>query len=97
MTEAKQATNPEELERQIMSSVVPKNERENWACREIERLRHGLENCRLLAARNRQESWALLILGFCAEAGIAGNIMRDFPNADCHGPDWTDRDGEYLK
>lgn len=65
--------------------------------KEIERLRHGLENCRLFAARNRKESWALLILGFCAEAGIVGSIARDYPNADCHGPDWTDRDGEYLK
>lgn len=65
--------------------------------KEIERLRHGLENCRLLAARNRKESWALLILGFCAEAGVVGSITRDYPNADCHGPDWTDRDGEYLK
>lgn len=31
---------------------------------EIEKLRAGLENCRLLAARHRKEDWALLILGF---------------------------------
>lgn len=43
---------------------------------EIEKLRLGLENCRLLAARHRKEDWALLILGFCAEAGVVGSITR---------------------
>lgn len=43
----------------------------------IERLQFGLENCRLLAARHRKEDWALLILGFCAEAGVVGSITRD--------------------
>lgn len=43
---------------------------------DMERLRLGLENCRLLAARHRKEAWALLILGFCAEAGVAGGITR---------------------
>ena len=50
--------------------------------KEIERLRFALENCRLFAARNRKESWALLILGFLAEAGVVGSVTRDFPNAD---------------
>jgi hypothetical protein len=36
------ATPAEELERQIMSPSVPKNEREHWAAREIERLRAKL-------------------------------------------------------
>ena len=36
---AAQSTPPEELERQIMSSNVGKNEREWWAAAEIERLR----------------------------------------------------------
>ena len=36
----------------------------------------GLQNCRLLAARHRNEDWALLILGFCAEAGEVGSVMR---------------------
>lgn len=63
--------------------------------REIERLKMGLENCRLLAARHRKEAWALLILGFCAEAGVVGSVTRD--TSDHHGPDWTERDGEYLK
>lgn len=43
---------------------------------EIEKLRLGLENCRLFAARHRKEDWALLILGFCAEAGVVGSITR---------------------
>ena len=42
----------------------------------MERLHFGLENCRLLAARHRKESWALLILGFCAEAGVVGSVTR---------------------
>ena len=43
---------------------------------EIEKLRFELENCRLLAARHRNEPWALLILGFCAEAGVVGSVTR---------------------
>ena len=43
---------------------------------EIEKLRNGLENCRLFAARNRNEDWALLILGFCAESGVVGSVTR---------------------
>ena len=43
---------------------------------EIEKLRNGLENCRLFAARNRNEEWALLILGFCAEYGDVGSVTR---------------------
>lgn len=46
------------------------------AADEIEKLRMALENCRLLAARNRKESWALLILGFCAEGGVVGSVTR---------------------
>ena len=42
----------------------------------MEKLRLGLENCRLLAARHRKEDWALLILEFCAEAGVVGSITR---------------------
>ena len=43
---------------------------------EDEKLRMALENCRLLAARHRKEDWALLILGFCAEGGVVGSVMR---------------------
>ena len=49
MMKACAATNPQELERQIMSSLVPKNEREHWAAREITHLRNGLENERATA------------------------------------------------
>jgi regulator of replication initiation timing len=51
----------------------PKNE----ALRlEVEKLRFGLENCRLLAARHRKEDWALLVLRFCAEAEVVGSVTR---------------------
>ena len=40
------------------------------------KLKHALENCRLLAARHRKEDWALLILGFCAEGGVVGSATR---------------------
>jgi len=39
MSDAKAATSAAELERQILSCMVPKNEREHWACNEIQRLR----------------------------------------------------------
>ncbi len=43
---------------------------------DFEKMRMALENCRLLAARHRKEDWALLILGFCADAGVAGSVTR---------------------
>jgi hypothetical protein len=43
---------------------------------EIKRLHHALENCGLLAARNRDVVWARTILGFCAEAGVAVSTTR---------------------
>lgn len=46
------------------------------AKKDAERMHFGLENCRLLASRYRKEDWALLILGFCAEAGVAGSVTR---------------------
>ena len=36
----------------------------------------ALENCRLFAARNRNEEWAKTILRFCGEAGIIGSPLR---------------------
>ena len=45
----------------------------------------------------RAELTTEIIRPFCAEAGVVGSITRDYPNSDCHGADWTDRDGEYLK
>jgi hypothetical protein len=44
--------------------------------KERDALLMGLKNCRLLAARHRKEDWALLILGFCAEAGVVGSVTR---------------------
>lgn len=41
MSDAKQATPPAELERQICSATVPKNEREWWARHEISRLQES--------------------------------------------------------
>lgn len=41
---AKQATDPIDLERQIMDSNIPKNEREWWAAREIEKLRAAVQD-----------------------------------------------------
>ena len=43
---------------------------------EVERIELGLQNCRLFAARHRKDDWALMILGFCAEAGEVGSITR---------------------
>jgi hypothetical protein len=45
------ATRSSELERQIMDSTVPKNEREWWAAREIERVREQASDMRQLLAR----------------------------------------------
>lgn len=41
-SECAESTPSAELERKIMNSNVPKNEREWWAAREIERLREAL-------------------------------------------------------
>ena len=55
-----QATPPAELEAQIMSYNVPKNEREWWAQKEIERLRSELAAARAeLAAERGRLEWAL--------------------------------------
>ena len=59
--------------RQIDDLLNPTTERR---VPEDEKLRMALENCRLLAARHRKEDWALLILGFCAEGGVVGSVMR---------------------
>src|SRR5574343_1066745 len=43
---------------------------------ENEALREALNNCRLLAARQRTEEWATHILRFCATAGVTGSALR---------------------
>lgn len=46
-----------------------------------------LENCRLLAARNRSEDWSKNILRFCSEIGVNGNLLRtDAAIANCKEP-----------
>ena len=45
----------------------------------------ALENCRLLAARNRNEEWAQNILRFCDEAGVRAVTMRQVKAALAKG------------
>ena len=40
---------------------------------------HGLEDCRLYAARHRKEAWAKEILRLCEKAGNKGNPLRSRP------------------
>ena len=40
-------------------------------------LKQALENCRLLAAKHRNEEWAKHILRFCEEAGVRPTALRD--------------------
>ena len=44
---------------------------------ERDELKAALENCRLLAARNRHEEWAQHILRFCLDAGVSATPIRD--------------------
>ena len=44
---------------------------------ERDELNAALENCRLLAARNRHEDWAQHILRFCLNAGVSATPIRD--------------------
>ena len=71
------ATPRKELERQIMSSLVPKNEREHWAAREIESLREQLasraaEVAELVAALERMR-----VAGGSQEFHIAWELAKD--------------------
>lgn len=42
----------------------------------IWQLRDGLENCRLYAARHRDEEWAQVVLRFCRASGAVGVTLR---------------------
>ena len=57
MNGTKQSTSPDELERQICSTCVPKSEREWWAHYEIEKLRDRLavETLALVETLSRAE------------------------------------------
>ena len=68
LVHAAQAERIKELEQDLQTTAD--------ALAEVERIRLGLQNCRLFAARHRKEDWALMILGFCAEAGEVGSILR---------------------
>jgi hypothetical protein len=48
--------------------------REAEAARDASRA--ALENCRLLAARHRPDTWAQAVLRFCAEGGAIGSPLR---------------------
>ena len=52
------------------------NRSKDYAFEDLQKAQFALENCRLFAARHRKEDWAVLILGFCAEAGVVGSVTR---------------------
>jgi hypothetical protein len=43
---------------------------------EATKLRHALENVRLLASRHSREEWAQHMLRFCSDAGVKANPLR---------------------
>ena len=57
--------------REIDASLVPMDNLSALRAHDV-----ALENCRLFAARNRNEEWAKTILRFCGEAGIIGSPLR---------------------
>jgi hypothetical protein len=82
------ATPNEELERQIMSSLVAKNEREWWASREIERLRLSLS----AAQADLSQACSLLSVAKCPCCdGSGANQISDDDWEQCQ---WCD---EYQK
>lgn len=48
---------------------------------ERDELKAALENCRLLAARNRHGDWAQHILRFCLSVGISATPLREAATA----------------
>jgi hypothetical protein len=69
-------------------------------CDKITELNHAqwlaLENCRLLAGRNRKDEWAQHILRFCADAGNTTNILRSEARPPSTVP-ITDPAAEHLR
>jgi 5-formaminoimidazole-4-carboxamide-1-beta-D-ribofuranosyl 5'-monophosphate synthetase len=82
--EAHQTTPKEELERQMLSYSVPKNEREWWACREIEELRKRIASVqRLLNIQGKNGNWNVdeYMLGLyngleCALSSLEGRDVK---------------------
>ena len=92
MNDAKQATPAAELERQICSATEPKNEREWWAHREIERLRDRLsvETLALVETLARAERAEAEAAGLRADAErwrAVSAMMTHEHRADAVG--WT--------
>ena len=98
-----QATPNEELRRQILSHVVPKNEREWWAARAIERLEFELNAANVRIKRLEEAGmWQPIetaptdmtwVIGYDAKDGEVGTIIFDLTgdvnDEDIHY-EWTD-------
>ncbi len=72
-TQACEATDPNELRRQLLNVNVPKSEREHWAAkhiRQIEREKEGLSEL-LSHSRDLAEEWRVQ-----AERGLTGDEAR---------------------
>lgn len=84
---------PEVSEEQILSAIkratppdLARVTAERDAITELHQAQFlALENCRLLAARNRNEEWAQNILRFCDEAGVRAVTMRQVKAALAEG------------
>lgn len=75
-----QATDPSELRRQIMSSLVAKNEREHWAARAIEKLERELAESRAAnELKDMQLAGCMTATVQNTETTIKDRITRDNP------------------
>lgn len=92
MNDAKQSAPPAELERQICSSTVPKNEREWWAHHEIARLRAEVE--RLKA---RDEEWQRKASAWVASPEAAQRLEGYRELAQKLNAAEAAKDGAYLE
>jgi hypothetical protein len=86
-----QATSAGDLRQQIMDSRVPKNEREWWASREIEKLERELAaakaECERLTANQRQPAEDIFVSHLCDELARLRAELERFTGhglLDCH-------------
>lgn len=88
MSDACQATPPDELERQICSATEPKNEREWWAHHEIARLRAALAEADEPVAwyRPSEEGYDPAFRDHSAVVFCAGNKWEDWIPLFTHPP-----------